>query len=130
LIIPDEKTLSYLVAARLDLPISQRLLESKQFEYSTIKQCWENQLRFKRIKNDHHLFFLRYIFFYLDDDFISDCDLLNACTIYQKQIELIDKKKKKIIVPSKDPQTNGGQSSSSLSLGNSSQSYTSKKDLF
>jgi hypothetical protein len=36
----------------------------------------------------------------LDDDFVSDCDLLVACTILQKQIEHIDGKKDNIIVPS------------------------------
>ena len=36
----------------------------------------------------------------LDEDFVSDCDLLLACTILQKQIEHIDGKKENIIVPS------------------------------
>ena len=50
--IPDENTLSRFVAARLDLPISQRLLDQK-FKLSTIKRCWEDQLRLKRkINND------------------------------------------------------------------------------
>jgi hypothetical protein len=44
--IPDESTLSRLVAARLDLPISQRLLD-QQFKLSIIKRCWEDQLRLK-----------------------------------------------------------------------------------
>jgi len=47
LLIPDESTLSRLVAARLDLPISQRLLD-KKFKLSVIKRCWEDQLRLKR----------------------------------------------------------------------------------
>jgi hypothetical protein len=51
LLIPDESTLSRLVAARLDLPISQTLL-SKHFKLSIIKRCWEDQLRLKReLKN-------------------------------------------------------------------------------
>ncbi len=37
---------------------------------------------------------------YLDDDFVSDTDLLVACTILQKQIEYIDGKKENIIIPS------------------------------
>ncbi len=42
-----------------------------------------------------------YIFiFIVDDDFVSECDLLMACTILQKQIEHIDGKKENITVPS------------------------------
>jgi len=48
LLVPDESTLSRLVAARLDLPISQRLLD-KYFKLSIIKRCWEDQLRLKRV---------------------------------------------------------------------------------
>ena len=44
----DESTLSRLVAARLDLPISQRLLK-ENFSPSIIKKCWEDQLRLKRM---------------------------------------------------------------------------------
>ncbi len=47
LLIPDESTLSRLVAARLDLPISQSLLD-RNFKLSIIKRCWEDQLRRKR----------------------------------------------------------------------------------
>jgi hypothetical protein len=51
LLIPDESTLSRLVAARLDLPISQRLLD-QNFKLSIIQRCWEDQLRLKsRLKN-------------------------------------------------------------------------------
>ncbi len=46
-LIPDESTLSRLVAARLDLPISQSLLD-RNFKLSIIKRCWEDQLRLKR----------------------------------------------------------------------------------
>ncbi|CAF1339020.1 unnamed protein product [Rotaria sp. Silwood1] len=46
--IADESTLSRLVAARLDLSISQRLLD-QNFKLSIIKRCWEDQLRLKRI---------------------------------------------------------------------------------
>lgn len=81
LLIPDESTLSRLVAARLDLPISQRLL-SLNFKLSIIKRCWEDQLRLKH------------------DDFVSDCDLFISCTILQKQIEHIDGKKENIAIPS------------------------------
>ncbi|CAF3665067.1 unnamed protein product [Rotaria socialis] len=81
LLIPDESTLSRLVAARLDLPISQRLLD-KQFKLSIIKRCWEDQLRLKH------------------DDFVTDSDLHTACMILQKQIAHIDGKKENIVVPS------------------------------
>ncbi|CAF2210550.1 unnamed protein product [Rotaria magnacalcarata] len=81
LLIPDESTLSRLVAARLDLPISQRLLD-QNFKLSIIKRCWEDQLRLKH------------------DDFLSECDLYMACLILQKQIENIDGKKENIVIPS------------------------------
>ncbi|UJR15695.1 hypothetical protein I4U23_002629 [Adineta vaga] len=81
LLIPDESTLSRLVAARLDLPISQRLLD-QNFKLSIIKRCWEDQLRLKQ------------------DDFTSECDLYMACSILQKQIEHIDGKKENIVIPS------------------------------
>ncbi len=45
--LPDESTLSRFVAARLDLSISQSLLDRK-FKLSIIKRCWEDQLRLKR----------------------------------------------------------------------------------
>ncbi|CAF4254303.1 unnamed protein product, partial [Adineta steineri] len=80
LLIPDESTLSRLVAARLDLPISQSLL--KEFKLSIMKRCWEDQLRLKR------------------DDFLTDSDLRMACKILQKQIEHIDGKKENIVIPS------------------------------
>ncbi len=44
--ITDENQLSRLVAARLDLPISQRLL-NQNFKLSIIKRCWEDQIRIK-----------------------------------------------------------------------------------
>ncbi len=46
--IPDESTLSRFVAARLDLFISQSLLDRK-FKLSIIKRCYEDQLRVKRM---------------------------------------------------------------------------------
>jgi hypothetical protein len=47
LLILDESALYRLVAARLDLPISQRLLD-QNFKLSIIQKCWEDQLRLKR----------------------------------------------------------------------------------
>ncbi|CAF2926476.1 unnamed protein product [Rotaria sp. Silwood2] len=81
LLIPDESTLSRLVAARLDLSISQHLLD-QHFKLSIVKRCWEDQLRIKH------------------DDFVSDCDLYIACLILRKQIEHIDGKKENIVIPS------------------------------
>ncbi|CAF3375186.1 unnamed protein product [Rotaria sp. Silwood1] len=81
LLIPDEVTLSRLVAARLELPISQRLLD-QNFKLSIIKRCWEDQLRLKH------------------NDFVSKYDLYTACVILQKQINHIDGKKENITVPS------------------------------
>lgn len=45
--IADERFLVRLVAARLDLAVSQRLLDHP-FKLSIIKRCWEDQLRLKR----------------------------------------------------------------------------------
>ncbi|CAF3652304.1 unnamed protein product [Rotaria sp. Silwood1] len=81
LMIPDENTLSRFVAARLGLPISQRLL-NRNFKLSVIKRCWEDQLRLKQ------------------NDFATDCDLLIACIILQKQIDHINGRQENIIVPS------------------------------
>ncbi|CAF1197190.1 unnamed protein product [Rotaria sp. Silwood1] len=81
LLIRDECTLSRLVAARLDLSISQNLLD-QNFKLSIIKRCWKDQLRIKH------------------DDFVSDCDLYIACLILRKQIEHIDGKKENIVIPS------------------------------
>ncbi|CAF2117536.1 unnamed protein product [Rotaria magnacalcarata] len=80
LLIPDESTLSRLVAARLDLPISQWLLD-QNFKLSVIKRCWEDQLRLKNA------------------NFESECDLYMACLILQKQIEHIDGRKENIVIP-------------------------------
>lgn len=44
--VPSELHLSRLVAARLDLPVSQRLLK-EGFKLSVIKRCWEDQLLLK-----------------------------------------------------------------------------------
>ncbi|CAF4647358.1 unnamed protein product [Rotaria socialis] len=78
LLIPDESTLPRLVAAHLDLPISQRLL-NQNFKLSIIKRCWDDQLRLKH------------------DDFASDIDLLMACVILQKQIKHIGGKKENTV---------------------------------
>jgi hypothetical protein len=54
-LISDESTLSRLVSDRLDLPISQHLLD-RYFKRPIIEKCWENQLRIKsRRKNKRNL---------------------------------------------------------------------------
>jgi hypothetical protein len=54
-LISDESTLTRLVSDRLDLPISQRLLD-RHFKRPIIEKCWENQLRIKsRRKNKRNL---------------------------------------------------------------------------
>jgi hypothetical protein len=45
--INDATTLSRFVAARLDLSISQNLL-NQNYKLSVIKRCWEDQLKLKR----------------------------------------------------------------------------------
>jgi hypothetical protein len=90
------------VAARLDLPVSQRLL-NLSFKLSIIKRCWEDQLRFKRKYKLLYLIIKKGNISFvsiLDDDFVDDCDLLVAAIILQKQIEYIDGKKENIITPS------------------------------
>ncbi|CAF1452987.1 unnamed protein product [Adineta ricciae] len=73
--------LDRLVAARMDLPIVQRL--SSQYQLGIIKRCFKEQLRMK------------------NDDFASDLDLVMACYIVQAQIDNIQGFKDRIIVPSK-----------------------------
>ncbi len=48
LLIPDKSTLSRLVAARLDLPITPRL-SNQNSKLSIIKRWWEDHLRLKRV---------------------------------------------------------------------------------
>ncbi|CAM4873828.1 unnamed protein product [Rotaria socialis] len=71
LLISNARTLWKFVTARLDLPISQRLLD-QNFKLSIIERCWQDQLRFK------------------NDDFESECDLHMVCLILCKQIEHIN----------------------------------------
>jgi hypothetical protein len=100
LLILDESTLSRLVAARLDLPVSQNLL-NKNFKLSIIKRSWEDQLRLKRKLRSSEFPFNTFnlIFIYPEDDFVSERDLMMACLILQKQMEHIAGKKENIVVP-------------------------------
>ena len=45
-LIIDESLLSRLVADRLNLPMSQRLVD-RYFLMAIVRKCWEDQLRFK-----------------------------------------------------------------------------------
>lgn len=78
----DETLLNRMVAARLDLPVSQDLL-NKNFRLSIIRRVWEDQLRIKH------------------DDFVDDVDVHLACHILQKQIDIINGNKDNIIIPKK-----------------------------
>lgn len=78
----DDNLLSRLVAARLDLPVSQELL-NKNVRLSVIKRVWEDQLRIKH------------------DDFVADIDVHVACLILEKQIKIIDGNKDNVIIPKK-----------------------------
>jgi hypothetical protein len=89
--------LSRLVAARLDLPIVERL--RSKYRLAIIKRCIEDQLRIK------------------NDDFTSDSDLTMACHILQKQIDIIQGCKDKIIIPSKNQQLETSMKLSKRSLG-------------
>jgi hypothetical protein len=60
LIIPDEDTLSQMVTARLDLPISKNIM-NHNFKQSIVKKCWEDQLRFKGIMQVAIVFRIRKI---------------------------------------------------------------------
>ncbi|CAF4692954.1 unnamed protein product [Rotaria sp. Silwood1] len=107
LLIPDESTLSRLVAARLDLPISQRLLD-QNFKLSIIKRCWEDQLRIKH------------------DDFVSECDLFIACLILQKQIEHIDARMQEQTTLTTSNATQSVANPTDVEMTTSSQSLTNE----
>ncbi|CAF0739253.1 unnamed protein product [Adineta ricciae] len=76
----DASRISRLVAARLDLPWSQYLLD-QNFKLSIIRRCWEDQLQLKQ------------------DDFHGNVNLFIACTILLKQIDRIQGNRDNIITP-------------------------------
>ncbi|CAF0905286.1 unnamed protein product [Adineta ricciae] len=80
LIIPDEITLSQLVAARLDLPVSRRLL-SQNFKVILLKRVWKDHLCLRCDSLDNPIALWMY------------------CTILQRQIEVTCGNKDSIIVP-------------------------------
>jgi baculoviral IAP repeat-containing protein 7/8 len=92
----DKETLVRLVNARLDLPIVQRL--RTQYRISIIKRCIEDQLKNKQ------------------DDFSSDHDLVMACFILQKQIDIIKGNSDKLIIPSQKQTSDSSIKSSDVKL--------------
>ncbi|CAF2648876.1 unnamed protein product, partial [Rotaria sp. Silwood2] len=92
----DKDELTRLVLARLDLPIVERL--RLQYPLKIIHRCIEDQLKIK------------------NDDFKSDTDLSMACSILQKQIEIIQGSKDNIIIPSKHQQVDSSSESLKQSL--------------
>ncbi|CAF4424576.1 unnamed protein product [Rotaria sp. Silwood2] len=93
----DKDELARLVRARLDLPIVERL--RLQYPLEIIKRCIEDQLKLK------------------NDDFKSDIDLSMACSILQKQIEIIQGSSDNIIIPSKYQQLDNSSQLLKQSLG-------------
>ncbi|CAF1065672.1 unnamed protein product [Rotaria sordida] len=104
-----QNELSQLVAARIDLPVVERL--RSQYRLPIIKRCIEDQLRIKQ------------------DDFLTDIDLSTACLILQKQIDHIKGCQDKIIVPSKHQQLETSSLSSKQSLGECLICLTEEKQL-
>ncbi|CAF1092201.1 unnamed protein product [Rotaria sordida] len=111
----DDETLLQLVAASLDLPILQRFLEKNKFERSIVENCLKEQLRYRH------------------DHLIDSGDLFIACEIFKKHDELINIKKKSIIIPNialkefyenKQRSFNDEYSSIPCLCNNSNQSYT------
>ena len=101
--------LSRSVAARLDLPVVQRL--RAKYNMAIIKRCFEDQLRIK------------------NDDFISDTDLTMACLILQKQIDIIKGCKDKLIIPSKIQSSETDNETFQQSLGECLICLTEEKQL-
>jgi hypothetical protein len=112
-ILPENKIsadeLSRIVAARLDLPIVQRL--RPKYQISVIKRCLEDQFRIK------------------NDDFITDTDFTMACLILQKQIEIIKGCKDKLIIPSNHQHSEDSTQTFKQSLGECFICLTEEKQL-
>jgi hypothetical protein len=123
----DLPTLRQRAIERLDLPVSQRLLETKEFEPSIIEQCWMDQLQFKRKNNEKQNLFL--IFIYLGDGFVDGVDLYIACKVLKKQMESCGDDETKIIVP-RIALENIYQRRHEPLLNNSNQSYSGKTRFY
>jgi baculoviral IAP repeat-containing protein 7/8 len=105
----DKDELRRLVAARLDLPVVERL--RSQYQLTVIKRCFEDQLRIK------------------NDDFKSDIDLTMACVVLQKQIDIIKGCTDNMIVPSQNQQLKTSSESSKQGLGECLICLTEEKQL-
>ena len=105
----DNIELSRLVAARMDLPSVLRL--RSKYQPAVIKRCIEDQWRIKH------------------DDFKTDADLDMACRILQKQIDIIQGSKDKIVVPSANRPADVSRPSVKASLGECFVCLTEEKQL-
>lgn len=106
----DKDELKRLVAARLDLPVVERL--RSQYQLAIIKRCIEDQFKIK------------------NDDFVSDTDLTMACLILQKQIDHIKGSQDKLIIPSKTQQNDKSiETKKKQSLGECLICLTEEKQL-
>ena len=99
----DQALLSRLVAARLDMPISQYLL-NQQYKLPIIRRCWEDQLR---LKGRHLISSMQILYesliglaIFSGNDFSDDSEPLISCVILQKQIDHIQGLKENIVIPS------------------------------
>ncbi|CAF1013104.1 unnamed protein product [Rotaria sp. Silwood1] len=105
----DKDQLNRLVKSRLDLPIVERL--RSQYSLAIIKRCIEDQFKIK------------------NDDFQSDIDLTMACSILQKQIDIIQGSLDNIIIPSEYEKLDSSSQSSKQSLGECFIYLTEEKQL-
>jgi hypothetical protein len=101
--------LARLVAARIDLPVVERL--RSQYPLAVIKRCIEDQLRIK------------------NDDFVSDIDLTMACLVLQKQIDHIKGSQDNILIPSANQQSGTSSEPIKQSLGECLICLTEEKQL-
>ena len=105
----DADTLVRLVAARLDLPIVQRL--RTQYRLSVIQRCIEDQLKINH------------------DDFASDIDLAMSCLILQKQLDIIKGDASKIIVPTQNQPADSPNATTDVQLKECSVCLTEERQI-
>ncbi|CAF1191406.1 unnamed protein product [Rotaria sp. Silwood1] len=106
----NKDQLTRLVKSRLDLPIVEHL--RSQYSLAIIKRCIEDQFKIK------------------NDDFQTDIDLTMACSILQKQIDIIQGSSDNLIIPSEYQQLFDSSSQSlKQSLGECFICLTEEKQL-
>ncbi|CAF1423960.1 unnamed protein product [Rotaria sp. Silwood1] len=106
----NKDQLTRLVKSRLDLPIVEHL--RSQYSLAIIKRCIEDQFKIK------------------NDDFQTDIDLTMACSILQKQIDIIQGSSDNLIIPSEYQQLFDSSSQSlKQSLGECCICLTEEKQL-